>query len=554
MARMVKEQQLTFARGMNDTAAPIEYQDDECELLYNGRVSFDGQTVQRRGGSEKTHASALNSGGDGYGGIEYYTAAGQQQLVVFMGDKMYYSTDEGATWTNATGATSLTESFWSLVIMREGAANVLCCANGGTNSYQWNGTTWATISNIPNSVKYLAVHGNRLWASGHSGIDVVASKVGDIDTWSTPDGLTVKAQTHDGDPKITGLFQLGSVLMVFKSESTGYIEGYGFTTLEVEAGSRGISRSVGCMAPRSIQAVGDQGVCWLSKRGLEHYQMGGVITPVSRSIQKFIDGVNWSQIRSTPSSTTALWWPQKHEYWCSLPVSSSSNDYMIGYRPPTEERPPALMLHRYAATEDDTLFIDGDSYLDLSTTSDRDQGDTLFGYLITSLTGGQLMAIDSNGHLAFATALHNDATLFIAEISGAEMTTTPMSCGYDGFVRQLEKGDADNQAPGGTGGVSISFKLITRPFFFGQPMRDKRARIVRVASQQRNASTVTVKVKADGVDGTAHSITYAIASKPVVKKVRVGTKGNAQSVELTSTDDVKIGSIELAAAVFEEAW
>ena len=170
MARMVKEQQLTFARGMNDTAAPIEYQEDECELLYNGRVSFDGQTVQRRGGSEKTHASALNSGGDGYGGIEYYTAAGDQQLIVFMGDKMYTSTNEGATWTQR--ATGLTESFWSLVIMREGSNNVLCAANGGTNSYQWNGSTWAAISNIPNNVKYLAVHGNRLWASGHSGIDL----------------------------------------------------------------------------------------------------------------------------------------------------------------------------------------------------------------------------------------------------------------------------------------------------------------------------------------------------------------------------------------------
>ena len=85
-------------------------------------------------------------------------------------------------------------------------------------------------------------------------------------------------------------------------------------------------------------------------------------------------------------------------------------------------------------------------------------------------------------------------------------------------------------------------------------MRDKRARIVRVASQQPNASTVTVKVKADGVDGTSHSIAYGVAPKPVVEKVRVGTKGNAQSVELTSTDDVKIGAIELAAAVFDEAW
>ena len=552
MAQMVKEQQLTFARGMNDTAAPIEYQEDECELLQNGRVSFDGQTVQRRGGSEKTPASALNSGGDGYGAIEYYTAAGAQQLVVFMGDKMYTSTDEGGTWTQR--ATGLTEAFWSLVIMREGSANVLCAANGGTNSYQWNGSAWSTIANIPNNVKYLAVHGNRLWASGHSGIDVVASKVGDIDTWATPDGLMVKAQTHDGDPTITGLYQLGPVLMVFKSESTGYIEGYGFNTLEVEAGSRGISRSVGCMAPRSIQAVGNQGVCWLSKRGLEHYQMGGVITPVSRSIQKFIAGVNWSQIASTPASTTAIWWPQKHEYWCSLPVSSSQNDYMIGYRPGTEARPPALMLHRYAATEDDTLFVDGDGYLDLRTTSDRDQGDTLFGYLTLSLTGGQYMTIDSDGHVKFAAAPHGDATLFVADISGAELTTTPMSCGYDGFVRQLEKGDKDNQAPGGTGGEDISFKVITRPFFFGQPMRDKRARVVRVASQQANTSNITIKVKADGVDGTSHAVRYNSSPKPMVKKVRVGTKGNAQSVEVTSTADVKIGSVELAAGVFQEAW
>jgi len=78
--------------------------------------------------------------------------------------------------------------------------------------------------------------------------------------------------------------------------------------------------------------------------------------------------------------------------------------------------------------------------------------------------------------------------------------------------------------------------------------------VVRVSSQQPDTSTVTVNVKADGVDGARHSITYGIAPKPVVKKVRVGTKGNAQSVELTSTDNVKIGSIELAAGVFEESW
>jgi len=552
MALMVQEQQLSFARGMNDTAAPVEYKPDECELLQNGRVSFDGQTVERRGGSEKLHTTALNSGAQCFGAIEYHTAAGAQQLVVFMGDKMYTSTNEGASWTQQ--ATGLTEAFWSLVIMREGAVNVLCAANGGTNSYQWNGSAWATISNIPNNVKYLAVFGNRLWATGHSGIDVVASKVGDIDTWATPDGLTVKAQTHDGDIHLTGLYQLGSVLMVFKSESTGYIEGYGFNTLEVEAGARGISRSVGCVAPRTIQAVGNQGVCWLSKRGVEFYQIGGQIQLATRSIQKFMDGINWSQLSSTPGTAVGLYWPQKHEYWCAVPITSSQNDYMIGYRPPTEEHPPALMLHRYASSDDDTLYVDSSGYLERSATSDRDLGDTLLGYLTTTLTGGEFMTIDSDGYLDFASTVHDHAALFLADLAGAQLTTTPISCGYDGFVRQLEKGDTDNAEPGGTGGEDISFKLVTRPFMFQQAMRDKRARVVRVSSQQAAASDVTVRVKADGVDSTAHTMSFSISTKPTTKKARVGAKGVALPVEVTSTAAVKIAAIELAAGVMRESW
>jgi hypothetical protein len=538
---------------MNDTAAPVEYLPDECELLLNGRVSFDGQTVERRGGSEKLHSSALSSGDTIYGGIEYHKADGTQQLVAFAGDKMLTSENGGASWTQR--ASSLTESYWSLVIMREGAYNVLCCSNGGTSSYQWNGASWAVISNIPNTVKYLAVHGNRLWATGHSGIDVVASKVGDIDTWATPDGLTVKAQSHDGDAEVTGLFQLGSVLLVFKKESTGYIEGYGFNTLEVEAGSRGISRSVGCVAHRTIRAVGNQGVCWLSKRGIEHYQIGGEITLVTRPIQNFIDGINWSALNGSPGLPTALYWPQKHEYICAVPVATNINDYMIGYRPPAAERPPALMLHQYIATDDDTLYIDDDSYLAHSATGDKDQGDTLFGYLQTAPVGGQYMQIGDSGYLAFASAQEgNPSVLFVADLSGAALVATPISCSYDGFVRMMETGNLDNAAPGGTGGSVINFKVKTRPFLFKQPLRSKQARVIRLSSQQRESSTVSVKVSADGTDQTAHNLTYPIAAKPIIKKARVGGKGVAIPVEIASADPVKLGSVELAAAVQREAW
>ena len=556
MARMAVEQQISFARGMNDTAAPTEYQPNECELIQNGRVSFDGQTIARRGGSEKLHSSALDSGSQCWGAIEYYTAAGVQQLVVFMGDKMYTSITGGATWVEQ--ASGLTEAYWSLVIMREGSANVLCCANTGTNSYQWDGTTWATISNIPNNVEHLAVFGDRLWAAGHDGITVVASKVGDIEVYATPVGLSIGAQTHDGDMAITGLYAVGSVLMVWKENSTGYIEGYGFNTLEVEVGARGQSRSVGCVAFRTIQAVGDQGVCWLSKRGIEFYELGGRIQLVTRPIQKFIDSINFTQLIGSPGTAVGMWWPQKHEYWFAVPVSSDQNDYMIGHRPPhgegtLEQHPPALMLHKYAATADDTLYTDSSGYLELSTSADRDQGDTTFGYLFHTVAGGQFMTIDASGYLDFAAAAHDHAAIFLADIAAAERATSPISCGYDGFVRQLEKEDTDNSATAAADGAAITMKIITRPFLFGDAIGRKRARQARVMSKQDAAATVKVRVLADGTEQNQHTLTYAASNKPVPKKARVGGRGSTLQLEITSTDNVRISIAELSAEVLRVA-
>ena len=556
MAMMSREQQLSFARGMNDTAGPTEYQANECELIQNGRVSFDGQTVERRGGSEKLHGSALDSGSQCYGAIEYYTAAGVQQLVVFMGDKMYTSITGGATWVQR--ATGLTEAYWSIVIMREGAANVLCCANSGTNSYQWNGSTWATISNIPDNVQHLAVFGDRLWAAGHSGITVVASKVGDIESYDSPYGLSIRAMTHDGDTAITGLYALGSVLMVFKENSTGYIEGYGFNTLEVEVGARGQSRSVGCIAFRTIAAVGDQGMCWLSKRGIEFYELGGRIQLVTRPIQRFIDSINFTQLIGSPGTAVGMWWPQKHEYWCAVPVSSDQNDYMIGHRPPhgegtLEQHPPALMLHKYAATADDTLYTDSSGYLAMSTSADRDQGDTVFGYLFHTPTGGQFMTIDSSGHLDFAAAAHDHAAIFLAYIASAERATSPISAGYDGFVRHLERGDTDNSETGADDGEAITFKVITRPFLFGDPMGRKRARQCRVTSKQTSQSSITVRALIDGSEQTAHALTYPASTKPVPKKARIGGRGHFLQIQITSNDDVLIGAAEISAEMLRNA-
>jgi hypothetical protein len=514
-------------------------------------VSFDGQTIRRRGGSVQLHSTALNSAAECFGAIEYHTAAGAQQLVVFMDAKMYTSTDEGVSWVER--ASGLTQDHWSLVIMREGAANVLCAANGGTNSYQWDGSTWAAISNIPDNVKYLAVFGDRLWATGHSGITVVASKVGDIEVYAAPDGISIRAQTHDGDTEMTGLYAMGSVMMAFKANSTGYIEGFGFNTLEVETGPRGLSRSVGCVAHRTIQAVGNQGIMWLSKRGLEYYELGGPVTLVSRPIQNFMDSVNFSTIDGARGIPVAIWWPQRHEYWCALPIGTAKNDNVVVYRPPHLDQPPALVIHEHAATDDNTLYVDSNGYLEMSTSSDRDEGDVANGYLIIAPISGQFMKEDTSGYLAFASATHDHAALFMADLDSEALTTTPLSAGYDGFVRQLEKGDTDNATAAGVAGSVISFKILTRPFLFGDPVMRKRARHGRVLSKQTEAVTVTLKAVVDGVVQKAHTLTYAAATKPVAEKARLGGRGTTQQLEITSNDDVLISVAEMSAELLGDA-
>jgi hypothetical protein len=302
--RLQTESHVSFGRGMNDTAAASEYRRDELAYLLNGRVSFDGNAVERRDGSQRSHSAALNSGAQGYGGTEFVTAGGTQQLVVFVGDKMYSSINDGVDWTER--ATGLPTGRWSLVTMRVGSDNYLICANGGTNSYYWDGTTWAALSNIPDNVKYVAVFNDRLWYAGHSGHTVGASKVGDPQVHATPDGLSIQAATHDGDTEITGLFTLGNALLIFKRGSFGYLEGFGHRSLMVEVGARGLSRSVGCVAHGTIAPVGDQGVMWLSERGFEFYRLGGEPELVSRPVQNFVDGFSWSNIVASGDISDAL--------------------------------------------------------------------------------------------------------------------------------------------------------------------------------------------------------------------------------------------------------
>lgn len=554
--RLLRESAVSFARGVNDARAPTEYLGDELARLVNGHISAHGNAIERRDGSRRSHSTALNSGATIYGGIEFYTAAGAQQLVVFAGDKMYYSTDVGATWTE--GASGLREDWWSLKIIREGSANVLCCANGGANSYQWNGVAWGTISNIPSGTSSLEVLGERLVAAGGNGVTVTASKVNDIDNGygATAGGWSVRATTHDGDTDVRGLFVIGSVLLVFKRKSVGYIEGFGYQTLQVETGARGLTRSFGLAASRSLAPVGDQGVAWLSERGFEAYFLGGAVVSISRQQQDFIDtAISWDFLQAAPGLATAFWWTRPQLYWCSVPCAVAQNTKTFVYRPPSAEQPGASWLLDHTLAAGYTIHADT-GYLEFITGTARLLALVEDGYLSLADSPGATglyVSVTAEGYLELHTANHDYASLFIADHDLD--VSAPWAGGYDGFIRKLEYDkDGDNVDSTGAGGEDILMSARTRPLMFGDQFTRKKAKRITVNSSQGASASITVRAITDGDVGDDHVLSFSAASdlSPEEQVARVGGKGRILQIEAITTDDARISGMEMVAALMDD--
>jgi hypothetical protein len=546
-SRYPEEWTTSFARGMNDSAAAVAYQDNEAALLLNYRVTPDGQAEVRRG-SQKTHTTALNSAAQGYGGFEFRTAASVVQWCVFVGDKFYTSTDEGASWTQQ--ATGLRTDYWSLVTMRVSTTNYLLCANGGTNSYKWDGTTWATISNIDSGVKYLAVHNDRLWSYA-SGISIKASKIADFETWATPDGLSLPIQTHDGDNGITAMFSLGAILLVFKRDSTAYVDGYGNSSIIVAAGSKGISRDVGCIAFRSLKACGGRGIIWLSERGFEFYSPGGEPVLVSGQVQKFMDQIAWSEIKDAPGLPEGIFYPRKLTYECAIPGAGTQNNYTFVYRLPTGASPGAPSLLTHGAATGYTMYVADDSYLALQTDATRLQCRTNGGYLTIGTVPGLYVEVDDDGYLSFASVGYDPAVLFTAD--RGEENQAPVGIGYDGFVRLFDYGENDDAASTGSGGTSIAARLRPRPLLFSNPFRKKWGRLIRIIAATDSTATVTASLIADGTEGTSFDLSLAASadgSAPREVHARPSGRGFTLQAQVETTKaGLKVSAVGVGAQV-----
>lgn len=546
MARLLEQWQTSVSGGMRDNASVTDYRPNEAALLVNHRVTPDGQ-AEVRYGSQRTHSAALNSGAQGYGIIQFTTTAGVHQRVAFGGDSAYYSTDDGANYTLITSG--LTQDYWSFATMNVGGTHYLYCANGSTTMYRWDGANWTTVTGPTTGVTIIAVHNERLWAA--KGSNLYASKVQDPSVWAVPDGLSLPVLTHDGDSDVTGLFSLGPWLLVWKRRSMGYVEGYGTRDVIVAAGGRGISREIGCAGFRTVVGA-ETGVLWMSDRAFYFYQIGGVPTRISDSVEDALRDVNWGQIEAVPGTPCAHFYPRKQTYECYAPSNGSQNDMAFVYRLPGIDQPGAASTFDSASASGRTIAADADGDLELDGGGRvRVVGTDLT--LVSGSTPGQYVELSADSDLTLATNDTVPAAVCLSE-RGSE-TGMPTSIGYDGFCRDLDEAAADDALTDGTGGAAISDRYQPRPFTFDDPYRRKRARTVRVRVTATAATTPTVKVYGDGVVGTSHTLSLAASTggDPVEGKARVSKRGDTLRVEVTGAGaGTKISGIALAAEILPE--
>lgn len=544
-----------FSLGAQDSAAATAFLDGEAALLQNLRISPEG-TAEIRSGSMRLHATAMNSGAQCYGFTKqpFITAAGVKQWVGFFGDSAYYSTDGWATQTLI--ATGLRTDYWSLATIRVGSTNYLLAANGGASGYSWTGAAWATLAGgFPAGVKEIEVFNGRVAYTGHNGPLVQLGRIASISEFTGRFSVSVQVQTHDGDADVVGLYQVGDLLLAFKRGSTAWINGFGQTDIVVAAGATGLSRSVGLLGRRSVQAAGDQGLLFQSDRGIEFYQPGAGIRLASTGLKNFFRTIALADLASNPGLSDAVFVPGLNEYHLATSAAGSKNDYVVRVHLdlPRPDGGFACSLDPYTGTTSGTLYVDANGSLTFSAAGDRQKLRTTAGSatLATGTQAGRYVEIDANGSLSEVVMNSTPAALFVADRSGNE-NLVPHSAGYDGYVRALDTGAKDDLLSDGTGGSALAGRLQSPPVLPRYLNHEKWVREVEAQIVAPSATTVTLAVVADGVTADSQSVAVAAStnSEPVSVKIRTSAKGKVCRAEVSgSLAGLKVASLTTRAEV-----
>lgn len=242
---------LSYTGGLNSTASPYNLPNNQlvtlsgCEILYNN-------ITNTRGNDDTTTSDAAIGGS----ATSTYSIGvfGQKLAVVINGPAIYTSTDQGASWSDATGAiTPSATPYQNWAVL-----NSLLITSNNTNGnlLKWSGSgNFALLGGTPpTSITCLKVVNNFLFTG--AGSTVRWSAVADPETW--PAGSTLTFRGGDGDI-VAAFGSIGTDLYIFKHHSIGRLS----TTTSTVSGTATlgplvtVSDRIGCASNLGVDNTPD---------------------------------------------------------------------------------------------------------------------------------------------------------------------------------------------------------------------------------------------------------------------------------------------------------
>lgn len=176
----------------------------------------------------------------------------------------------GSAWTAL--ATGLTNGDWDFLNYQIAMTDVVIMGNGSDVMKKWDGTTFSALGGTPPVAKSIALHAERLWATGVKAAPNSVYYSDDLnpENWViAEDGSgVIDVPTWDGGVCL-GISNIFDDVVIFKTNTIHRILG----TYPAEYEVKQVYSTVGAIAERTIVSGSDKAF-FLSKDGLYYY--GGV--------------------------------------------------------------------------------------------------------------------------------------------------------------------------------------------------------------------------------------------------------------------------------------
>lgn len=301
-----------MAGGLNVAGDESQLRDNELRRTENARGSEYGGGSKRLG-SQRMHASALESGADIQHGFTWLQPATAEILVVVNG-KLYTTTYAiPATWTNVTGTLETGETP-SFAQFRQTAGERVYIADGGAGGInKYDGATLSTdLANTPANVRVLRVYNQRLFGVTGEDESVHYSALNDGDSLGyAPSGGGVAIVRTFGDQKITGLGTLGASLFLFHVSGISRFTGYTQDDIAIQAGAQGVTGAVGTLSPFGVVEI-EGAILFAGTDGFYRLEESGSPVEIGLNVNPLIRSLSDAQraaIRGAHSPLTKeVWW------------------------------------------------------------------------------------------------------------------------------------------------------------------------------------------------------------------------------------------------------